>query len=134
MIQHKLQRLLFTITSYHLPLHLSPYDGLHVEAALASANTKIVACRRYTKYRLYYEACQRKNRANRWNDCHSRIECPDSKSGIKICWDFVRAIFNTPVWLQAGYYLAIAAQIPAERAKNGLSAPMGVGIAIAHST
>jgi hypothetical protein len=28
--------------------------------------------------------------------------------------DFVRAIFNTPVWLQAGYYLAPAAQIPAE--------------------
>jgi hypothetical protein len=31
----------------------------------------------------YYEACQRKNRANRWNDCHPRIECPDSKIGIK---------------------------------------------------
>jgi hypothetical protein len=22
----------------------------------------------------YYEACQRKNRANSWNDCHSRVE------------------------------------------------------------
>jgi hypothetical protein len=63
----------------------------------------------------YYEAFQRKYRANRLNSCHPRIECPDSKSGIKICWDFVRAIFNTPVWLQGGYYLAIAAQIPAEQ-------------------
>jgi hypothetical protein len=40
-----------------------------------------------------------------------------------MCLDFVRAISNTSVWLQAGYYLAIAAQIPAEQ-KNGLSAPM----------
>jgi hypothetical protein len=33
--------------------------------------------------------------------------------------DFVRAFFNTPVWLQAGYWhLAIAAQIPAEQ-KSG---------------
>jgi hypothetical protein len=22
----------------------------------------------------YYEVCQRKNRANSWNDCHSRVE------------------------------------------------------------
>ena len=36
----------------------------------------------------YYEAFQRKNRANRWNDCHSRIECPDSKSGIKNLFGF----------------------------------------------
>jgi hypothetical protein len=42
----------------------------------------------------YYEAFQRKNRANSWNDCHSRIECLDSKSVINICWDFVRAIYN----------------------------------------
>jgi hypothetical protein len=27
----------------------------------------------------YYEAFQRKKRANSWNDCHSRIECLDSK-------------------------------------------------------
>jgi hypothetical protein len=38
--------------SYHLPLHLSPSDGLHIEVALASANTKIVACRRYIMYQL----------------------------------------------------------------------------------
>jgi hypothetical protein len=36
--------------------------------------------------------------------------------------DFVRAIPSTPVWLQAGYHLAPAAQIPAEQ-KNGLSLP-----------
>jgi hypothetical protein len=33
-------------------------------------------------------------------------------------WEFVRAIFNAPVWLQAGYYLALAAQITAEQ-KSG---------------
>jgi hypothetical protein len=59
-----------------------------------------------------YEACQRKKRANSWNGCHSRIGCLDSKSVIKICWDFVRAIFNTSVWLP------LAAQIPAEQ-KSG---------------
>jgi hypothetical protein len=37
---------------YHLPLHLSPSDGLHIEAALASANAKVVACRRYIMYQL----------------------------------------------------------------------------------
>jgi hypothetical protein len=45
----------------------------------------------------------------------SRIECLDSKSVIKKCWDFVSAIFNTSVWLQAGQYLALAAQIPAKQ-------------------
>jgi hypothetical protein len=30
----------------------------------------------------------------------------------------VREISNTPVWLQAGWHLALAAQIPAEQ-KNG---------------
>jgi hypothetical protein len=36
-----------------------------------------------------------------------------------MCWDFVRAIFNTPVWLQAGQYLALAlaAQI-SQQSKN----------------
>jgi hypothetical protein len=38
----------------------------------------------------------------------------------------VRAIFNTPVWLQAGQYLALAAQIPAIEKKR-LSAPSGSG-------
>jgi hypothetical protein len=35
-----------------------------------------------------------------------------------MCWDFVRAIYSTSVWLQAGQYLALAAQIPAKQ-KNG---------------
>jgi hypothetical protein len=38
--------------SYRLPLHLSPSGGLHIEVALASANTKIVAGCRYTMYQL----------------------------------------------------------------------------------
>jgi hypothetical protein len=37
-----------------------------------------------------------------------------------MCWDFVRTIFCTSVWLQAGQYLALAlaAQIPAKQ-KSG---------------
>jgi hypothetical protein len=31
----------------------------------------------------YHDAFQRKKRADSWNDCHSRIECLDSKSAIK---------------------------------------------------
>ena len=69
--------------SYHLPLYLSPSDGLHIEAGLAPPIQKLL----HAVGMLcidYYEACPRKNRAK------------------KICWDFVRAIFNTSVWLQAG--------------------------------
>jgi hypothetical protein len=36
----------------------------------------------------------------------------------KICLDFVHARFNASVWLQAGQYLALAAQIPAKQ-KSG---------------
>jgi hypothetical protein len=87
----------------------------------------------------YYEAFQRKKRANSWNDCHSRIECLDSKSVIKNCWDFVFRACNyqhasTSVWLQAGQYLALAlalatcglrrrSQIPAKQ-KSGCR-PLG---------
>jgi hypothetical protein len=39
-----------------------------------------------------------------------RLTCP-----LTPISNSVRAISNTPVWLQAGYYLAIAAQIPAEQ-------------------
>jgi hypothetical protein len=66
----------------------------------------------------YYEARQRKNRANSWNDCHSRVEVSRQQAQKKICLDCVRAIFNTSVWLQAGQYLALAAQIPAKQ-KSG---------------
>jgi hypothetical protein len=72
------------------------------------------------EYRLlhYYEARQRKNRADSWNDCHSRVEVYRQQAQKKICLDSVRAFFNTPVWLQAGQYLALAAQIPAKQ-KSG---------------
>jgi hypothetical protein len=72
----------------------------------------------------YYEARQRKNRANSWDDCHSRVEVSRQQAQKKICLDFVREIFITPVWLQAseplqaGQYLALAAQIPAKQ-KSG---------------
>jgi hypothetical protein len=75
----------------------------------------------------YYAACQRKNRANRWNNCHPRIERPswlwsgpDSKRRKKICWDFVHALLELAVWLQAGEDRAIAAGSQADL-KNGLS-------------
>jgi hypothetical protein len=37
----------------------------------------------------YYEACQRKNGANSWNDCHSRVEVSRQQAQKKICWDSV---------------------------------------------
>jgi hypothetical protein len=66
----------------------------------------------------YYEARQRKNRANSWNDCHSRVEASRQQAQKKIWLDFVREFFITSVWLQAGQYLALAAQIPAKQ-KSG---------------
>jgi hypothetical protein len=63
----------------------------------------------------YYEACQRKNRANSWNDCHSphsRVEVSRQQAQKKICWDFVHALLALvalAVWLQAGEDRAIAA-------------------------
>jgi hypothetical protein len=36
-------------------------------------------------------------------------------SAEKICLDFEREFFVTSVWLQAGQYLALAAQIPAKQ-------------------
>jgi hypothetical protein len=60
----------------------------------------------------YYEACQRKNRANSWNDCHSRVERQQAQK--KICWDFVHALLELAVWLQAGEDRAIAAGIKAD--------------------
>ena len=103
--------------SYHLPLHLSPSDGLHIEVGLALPIQKLL----HTVDMLcidYYEACQRKNRANSWNDCHSRVEVSRQQAQKKICLDFEREFFVTSVWLQAGQYLALAAQIPAKQ-KSG---------------
>jgi hypothetical protein len=60
-----------------------------------------------------YEACQRKNRANSWNDCHSRVEASRQQTQLvtqkKICWDFAHALLELAVWLQAGEDRAIAA-------------------------
>jgi hypothetical protein len=57
----------------------------------------------------YYEACQRKNRANSWNDCHSPVGVPQQQAQKKICWDFVHALLELTAWLQAGEDCAIAA-------------------------
>jgi hypothetical protein len=57
----------------------------------------------------YYAACQRKNRANRWNGCHPRVERPRQQAQKKKCWDFVCALLELAIWLQAGEDRAIAA-------------------------
>jgi hypothetical protein len=57
----------------------------------------------------YYEACQRKNRATSWNECHSRVEVSRQQAQKKICWDFAHALLELAVWLQAGGDCAIAA-------------------------
>jgi hypothetical protein len=58
----------------------------------------------------YYEAFQRKKRANSWNDCHSRVEVSRQQAQKKICWDFVHpALLELAAWLQAGEDSAIAA-------------------------
>jgi hypothetical protein len=57
----------------------------------------------------YYEACQRKNRANSWNGCHSPAEVPRQQAQKKICWDFVHALLELAAWLQAGEDRAIVA-------------------------
>jgi hypothetical protein len=57
----------------------------------------------------YYEAFQRKKRVNSWNDCHSPVEVSRQQAQKKICWDFVHALLELAVWLQAGEDRAIAA-------------------------
>jgi hypothetical protein len=57
----------------------------------------------------YYAACQRKKRANSWNDCHPRVEASRQQAQKKICWDFVHALLELAIWLQAGEDRAIAA-------------------------
>ena len=114
--------------SYHLPLHLSPSDGLHIEVGLAPPIQKLL----HTVDMLcidYYEARQRKNRANSWNDCHSRVEVSRQQAQKKICWDFVHALLELAVWLQAGEDRAIAAGSKADlksgcpRLLSGLAGP-----------
>jgi hypothetical protein len=71
----------------------------------------------------YHEACQRKNRSNSWNDCHSRVEVPRQQAQKKMCWDFAHALLELAVWLQAsgrgaGEDRAIAAGSKADK-KSG---------------
>jgi hypothetical protein len=75
----------------------------------------------------YYEAFQRKKRANSWSDCHSRIECLDSKSVIKNLLGF-RACNFQHVSLASGraVFSAPAAQIPAKQ-KSGCPRLVGQG-------
>jgi hypothetical protein len=68
----------------------------------------------------YDEACQRKNRANSWNDCHSRAEVSRQQAQKKICWDFVHALLELAVWLQAGKDRAIAIAIHCGGQQSGL--------------
>jgi hypothetical protein len=57
----------------------------------------------------YYEARQRKSRANSWNDCHSPVEVSRQQAQKTICWDSVHALLELAIWLQAGEDRAIAA-------------------------
>jgi hypothetical protein len=73
----------------------------------------------------YYEAFQRKKRANSWNDCHSRVEMSRQQAQKKICLDFVHALLELAVWLQAGEDRAIAAGSQQSGLKKRLSSPKG---------
>jgi hypothetical protein len=73
----------------------------------------------------YYEACPRKNRANKWNGCHSR---PDravlTASAEKNCWDFVHAFGISSLASGRGGPRYCGGQ--PSGCKNGLSAHMAV--------
>jgi hypothetical protein len=78
-------------------------------------------------YINYYEAPQRKQRADSWSDCHSRIECLDSKSVTKNMLGF-RAYNFQHASLASGFrpdsrqYLALACGADPSKAKKRLSA------------
>jgi hypothetical protein len=55
-----------------------------------------------------YEACQRKNRANSWNDCHSRVEVSRQQAQKKAV-GISCTLLESAAWLQAGEDRAIAA-------------------------
>jgi hypothetical protein len=80
-----------------------PHEGMGCTQDVVHCLLKIVACRRCAVRIDYcYEACQRKNRADSWNDCHSRVEVPRQQAQKKICWDFVHALLELAIRLQAG--------------------------------
>jgi hypothetical protein len=70
----------------------------------------------------YYEALQRKKRANSWNDCHSRVECLDSKSVIKKLLGF-RACNFQHVSLASGRAVFSSCGADPSKAKKRLSSP-----------
>jgi hypothetical protein len=70
----------------------------------------------------YYEAFQRKKRANSWNDCHSWIECLDSKSAIKNLLGFHACNFQH-VSLASGRAVFSACGPDPSKAKKRLSSP-----------
>jgi hypothetical protein len=70
----------------------------------------------------YYEAFQRKKRTNSWNDCHSRIECLDSKSVIKNMLGF-RACNFQHVSLASGRTVFSYCGADPSKAKKRLSSP-----------
>jgi hypothetical protein len=72
----------------------------------------------------YYEAFERKKRANSWNDCHSRIECLDSKSAIKNLLGF-RACNFQHVSLAPGRAVFSSCGADPSKAKKRLSARLG---------
>jgi hypothetical protein len=54
--------------------------------------------------------CKRKKHANSWNGCHSPVEVSRQQAQKKICWDFVHALLELAIWLEAGEeHRAIAA-------------------------
>jgi hypothetical protein len=70
----------------------------------------------------YYEAFQRKKRANSWNDCHSRMECLNSKSAIKNLLGF-RACNFQHVSLASGRAVFSSCGADPSKAKKRLPAP-----------
>jgi hypothetical protein len=70
----------------------------------------------------YYEAFQRKKRASSWNDCHSRIECLDSKSAIKNLLGF-RACNFQHASLASGRTAFSSCGADPSKAKKRLSSP-----------
>ena len=106
--------------SYHLPLHLSPSDGLHIEVGLAPPIQKLL----HTVDMLcidYYEARQRKNRANSWNDCHSRVEVSRQQAEKNLLGFRARAFQH--VSLASGRTVFSSCGADPSKAKKRLSFP-----------
>jgi hypothetical protein len=91
----------------------------------AGGGAHVRACVRACTRRLTCPLLPNVSRANSWNDCHSRVEVSRQQAPEKICWDFVHALLELAVWLQAGEDRAIAAGSKADK-KSGCR-PLFVG-------